>query len=192
MKRTTTIFALIFAAAMLLAGCKKEPLPAVYTVYSYGAPYTIDTQGRTISDGTYTYGYEYAASGSSVSFTYPDGNVYSAGIQSANSSGAGGVSAGSVSADYDYSSGYTDPLSLCYALTSPRETERAASSGSNHSFVALLLCGVGIFNLAAPKASWYLSYGWRFKDAEPSDAAITLSRIGGAIAVVIGVIMLIA
>ena len=192
MKRTISVFALLLAAAMLLAGCKKEPLPAVYTVYSYGAPYTIDTQSRIISDGTYTYGYEYAASGSSVSFTYPDGNVYSAGIQSANSSGAGGLSAGSVSADYDYSSGYTDPLSLCYALASPRETERAASSGSNHPFVALLLCGVGIFNLAAPKASWYLSYGWRFKDAEPSDAAITLSRIGGAIAVVIAVIMLIA
>lgn len=192
MKRTIAMLALVFAAMLLFAGCKKEPLPKVYTVYSYGAPYTIDTEGRTISDGTYTYGYEYAASGSSVSFTYPDGNVYSAGIQSANSSGAGGLSAGSVSADYDYSSGYTDPLSLCYALTSPRETERAASSGSNHPFVALLLCGVGIFNLAAPKASWYLSYGWRFKDAEPSDAAITLSRIGGAIAVVIGVIMLIA
>ena len=191
MKRTISVFALLLAAAMLLAGCKKEPLPAVYTVYSYGAPYTIDTQSRTISDGTYTYGYEYAASGRSVSFTYPDGNVYSAGIQSANSSGAGGLSAGSVSADYDYSSGYTDPLSLCYALTSPRETERAASSGSNHPFVALLLCGVGIFNLAAPKASWYLSYGWRFKDAEPSDAYMAIARIGGAIALVIGIIMLI-
>lgn len=191
MKRTTAIFALIFAAIMLLAGCKKEPLPTVYTVYSYGAPYTIDTQSRTISDGTYTYGYEYAASGSRVSFTYPDGNVYSAGIQSANSSGAGGLSAGSVSADHDYSSGYTDPLSLCYALASTREPKGAASSGAN-PLLALLLCGVGIFNLAAPKASWYLSYGWRFKDAEPSDAAITLSRIGGGIAVVIGVIMLIA
>ncbi len=188
MKRTTAIFALIFAAAMLLAGCKKEPLPTVYTVYSYGAPYTIDTQGCTISDGTYTYGYEYAASGSSVSFTYPDGNVYSAGIQSANSSGAGGVSAGAISADYDYSSGYTDPLTLYRALTSPRETEKASDT---NPLVALLLCGVGIFNLAAPKASWYLSYGWRFKDAEPSDAAITLSRIGGGIAIVIGVIMLI-
>ena len=191
MKRTIAIFALIFAAILLFAGCKKEPLPKVYTVYSYGAPYTIDTEGRTISDGTYTYGYEYAASGSRVSFTYPDGNVYSAGIQSANSSGAGGLSAGSVSADYDYSSGYTDPLSLCYALASPRETERAASSGSNHPFVALLLCGVGIFNLAAPKASWYLSYGWRFKDAEPSDAYMAIARIGGAIALVIGIIMLI-
>ena len=51
MKRTISVFVLIFAAAMLLAGCKKEPLPTVYTVYSYGAPYTIDTQSRTISDG---------------------------------------------------------------------------------------------------------------------------------------------
>lgn len=191
MKRTIAMLALLFAAMLLFAGCKKEPLPTVYTVYSYGAPYTIDTQGRTISDGTYTYGYEYAASGSSVSFTYPNGEVYGASITVA-SNGIGGVSAGAISADYDYNSGYTDPLSLCYALASPRETKRAASSGSNHPFVALLLCGVGIFNLAAPKASWYLSYGWRFKDAEPSDAAITLSRIGGGIAVVIGVIMLIA
>ena len=189
MKRTIAMLALVFAAMLLFAGCKKEPLPTVYTVYSYGAPYTIDTQSRTISDGTYTYGYEYAASGRSVSFIYPDGNVYSAGISTANSSGAGGVSAGTISADYDYSSGYTDPLSLCYALTSPRETERASDT---NPLVALLLCGVGIFNLAAPKASWYLSYGWRFKDAEPSDAAITISRIGGGIAVVIGVIMLIA
>lgn len=189
MKRTIAMLALLFAAMLLFAGCRKEPLPTVYTVYSYGAPYTIDTQSRTISDGTYTYGYEYAASGRSVSFTYPDGNVYSAGISTANSSGAGGVSAGSISADYDYSSGYTDPLSLCYALTSPRETERTSNT---NPLVALLLCGVGIFNLAAPKASWYLSYGWRFKDAEPSDAYMALARIGGGIAIVIGVIMLIA
>lgn len=189
MKRTISVFALIFAAVMLLAGCKKEPLPAVYTVYSYGAPYTIDTENCTISDGTYTYGYEYAASGRSVDFTYPNGEVYGASITVANNS-IGGVSAGAISADYDYDSGYTDPFTLYRALTSPREKE--SSSGSNHPFVALLLCGVGIFNLAAPKESWYLSYGWRFKDAEPSHEAITISRIGGGITVVIGVIMLIA
>lgn len=187
MKRTIAMLALLFAAILLFAGCKKEPLPTVYTVYSYGAPYTIDTQGRTISDGTYTYGYEYADSGNSVDFTYPNGEVYGASITVA-SNGIGGMSAGAISADYDYSSGYTDPLSLCYALTSPRETERASDT---NPLVALLLCGVGIFNLAAPKASWYLSYGWRFKDAEPSDAYMALARIGGGIAIVIGVIMLI-
>ena len=131
MKRTIATLAIVFAAVMLLAGCKKEPLPAVYTVYSYGAPYTIDTESRTISDGAYTYGCEYAASGRSVDFTYPNGEVYGASITVANNS-IGGLSAGTISADYDYSSGYTDPLSLCYALTSPREMKKAASSGTNH------------------------------------------------------------
>lgn len=187
MKRTTAIFALIFAAAMLLAGCKKEPLPTVYTVYSYGATYIVDTENCTISDGTYTYGYEYADFGNSVDFTYPNGEVYGASITVA-SNGIGGMSAGAISADYDYSSGYTDPLTLYRALTSPRETEKASDT---NPLVALLLCGVGIFNLAAPKVSWYLSYGWRFKDAEPSDAYMALARIGGGIAIVIGVIMLI-
>lgn len=188
MKRTIAMLALVFAAILLFAGCKKEPAPTVYTTDVYGATYIVDTENCTISDGTYTYGYEYADSGNRVDFTYPNGEVYGASITVANNS-IGGVSAGAISADYDYDSGYTDPFTLYRALTSPREKER--SSGTNHPFVALLLCGVGIFNLAAPKASWYLSYGWRFKDAEPSDAAITISRIGGGIAVVIGVIMLI-
>lgn len=188
MKRTTAIFALIFAAAMLLAGCKREPAPTVYAIDVYGATYIVDTENCTISDGTYTYGYEYADSGNSVDFTYPNGEVYGASITVA-SNGIDGMSAGAISADYDYSSGYTDPLTLYRALTSPRETERASDT---NPLVALLLCGVGIFNLAAPKASWYLSYGWRFKDAEPSDAYMALARIGGGIAIVIGVIMLIA
>lgn len=188
MKRTIAMLALLFAAMLLFAGCKKEPAPTVYAIDVYGATYIVDTENCTISDGTYTYGYEYADSGNSVDFTYPNGEVYGASITVA-SNGIGGMSAGAISADYDYSSGYTDPLTLYRALTSPRETERASDT---NPLVALLLCGVGIFNLAAPKASWYLSYGWRFKDAEPSDAAITLSRIGGGIAIVIGVIMLIA
>lgn len=187
MKRTIAMLALVFAAILLFAGCKKEPAPTVYTIDVYGATYIVDTENCTISDGTYTYGYEYADSGNSVDFTYPNGEVYGASITVA-SNGIGGMSAGAISADYDYSSGYADPLTLYRALTSPRETEKASDT---NPLVALLLCGVGIFNLAAPKASWYLSYGWRFKDAEPSDAAITLSRIGGGIAVVIGVIMLI-
>lgn len=189
MKRTIAMLALVFAAILLFAGCQREPAPTVYTIDVYGATYIVDTENCTISDGTYTYGYEYADSGNSVDFTYPNGEVYGASITAANNS-IGGVSAGAISADYDYSSGYTDPFTLYRALTSPREKERA--SDTNHPFVALLLCGVGIFNLAAPKASWYLSYGWRFKDAEPSDAYMALARIGGGIAVVIGVIMLIA
>lgn len=49
---------------------------------------------------------------------------------------------------------------------------------------------IGIFNLAAPEAAWYLSRGWQFKDAEPSDAALVMARVGGAAAILIGVVLL--
>ena len=51
---------------------------------------------------------------------------------------------------------------------------------------------MGIFNAAAPRAAWYLSYGWRYKDAEPSDAALVVARLGGAAAITAGVILLLA
>ena len=47
MKRTTAIFALILAAAMLLAGCRAKQ---VYTVYSKGVTYTVDKAEQTITN----------------------------------------------------------------------------------------------------------------------------------------------
>ena len=49
---------------------------------------------------------------------------------------------------------------------------------------------IGLFNLAAPEAAWYLSRGWQFKDAEPSDAALVMTRIGGGAAILIGFVLL--
>ena len=56
--------------------------------------------------------------------------------------------------------------------------------------MGILLMIIGLFNLISPRTGWYLSYGWRFKDAEPSDAALVMARIGGGIAILIGVILL--
>lgn len=55
MKRTTAIFALIFAAILLFAGCKASQ---VYTVYSKGVTYTVDKAEQTITDGKDIYKYE--------------------------------------------------------------------------------------------------------------------------------------
>ena len=35
----------------------------------------------------------------------------------------------------------------------------------------LLFIVIGLINAISPATGWYLSYGWRYKDAEPSDAA---------------------
>ena len=54
--------------------------------------------------------------------------------------------------------------------------------------VGIVVILVGIFNLADPYHAWYLRDGWRYKDAEPSDAALLMGRISGGIAIVLGVI----
>jgi len=57
---------------------------------------------------------------------------------------------------------------------------------------ALLLLVIGLFHIFAPYAAWYISLGWKLRDAEPSDAYLTMSRIGGVIACIIAVIMLVS
>lgn len=63
-------------------------------------------------------------------------------------------------------------------------------SSGNSPFIGVLLLAIGGFNAISPQTSWYLSYGWRFKNAEPSDAALLLGRCGGVLAAVIGLFLL--
>ena len=48
----------------------------------------------------------------------------------------------------------------------------------------------GIFTLVAPEAACFLTRGWQFKDAEPSDAALIMTRIGGGVEILIGLVLL--
>lgn len=157
---------------LLLTGCgtaKKEP--AVYEVNGF----TIDKEAQTITKGEDVY--QYTISGSKVTILYPNGAEYF--WNYGDTFGYGGWSD-----DYDparYASG--DALLNVIAYQAPR------SSGGNGGF-GLLLAAVGLFDLLAPRVSWYLAYGWRFKDAEPSDAALAVGRIGGGIALLAGIWMM--
>jgi hypothetical protein len=57
--------------------------------------------------------------------------------------------------------------------------------------VAFLLLLIGLFHVIFPRASWFMSIGWKLRDAEPSDAYLALSRVGGGLVSVITVIVLI-
>ncbi|MCA9423353.1 MAG: hypothetical protein KDE50_01330 [Caldilineaceae bacterium] len=48
----------------------------------------------------------------------------------------------------------------------------------------------GLIGLLAPRLAWYLGEGWKLKDVEPSDLLLITTRIGGLIAIVIGIAML--
>ena len=67
-------------------------------------------------------------------------------------------------------------------------TPRKQSAGM--FFGKLILIALGLFELLAPEASWYISHGWKYKDAEPSEAALAFTRIGGGIVIAAGIILL--
>jgi uncharacterized protein YjeT (DUF2065 family) len=50
----------------------------------------------------------------------------------------------------------------------------------------------GVLNVIYPRASWYMKTGWQFKNAEPSELALTMIRIGGIISIAIGIFILVS
>jgi len=56
--------------------------------------------------------------------------------------------------------------------------------------IPFLLIGIGLLNVIFPKTAWFWNIGWQFKNAEPSEAAVLMGRIGGMLAIGVGVILL--
>ena len=50
-------------------------------------------------------------------------------------------------------------------------------------------CRPRLFNIIRPRTAWFLDSGWKYKDAEPSDMALSAHVIGGILALVIAVIV---
>ena len=64
------------------------------------------------------------------------------------------------------------------------------TDGRSHPIAGLLLIIIALCNLCRPEEMWHLSEGWKFKDAEPSEDAILWCRVGGVIAIIVGVFVL--
>jgi len=172
------VYILILMMSLLMCACGSTS--AVYTVEKNHVSYEVDTENKTISDGTNVYQYEFSGNKSSynVNITYPDGSTYW--FRMSDGSGYGGWSG-----DYDEDR-YVDGDTLSDVLL-----EKAPKEVNSGNWLAALFIGVvGIFNIVSPYSAWYLEYGWRYKNAEPSDAALGLNRVVGVIAVVAAVALL--
>lgn len=172
------VYLLILVMSLLLCACGATS--TVYTIEKNNVSYEVDTENETISDGINVYQYEFSGNKSSydVNITYPDGSTYWFHM-------SGGAGHGGWSDDYDedrYVDG--DTLSDVLLEKAPKEVN------SGNWLAALIIAIVGIFNIVSPYSAWYLEYGWRYKNAEPSDIALGLNRVVGVIAVVAAVALL--
>ena len=173
------IFLLVMFASIYVCACAKEE-SGPRTVRLNEKTFTVDEEVMTISDGEYTYHYKADINGSSVSykFTYPNGSYYY--WTKSKTIGSGGWSD-----DYDEEV-YVDGQTLIDVLNTgkPREKE------PKNVLVIILLLLIGIFNAVSPETAWYLSDGWKYKNAEPSEEALGVTRLGGIVALVLGVMMI--
>lgn len=168
---------------LFLAACGSEKKPStVYEVEYQGKVFTVDQEQQTISVDGYVCQFEVSRRGESVEFdvTYPDGSTYWW-----SESGYGG--SGGWSDDYDpdkYVAG--DVLWDVLGLSVPTKSD----GSGRYIGLGLILILLGAVHAIRPQTMWYLSYGWRFKDAEPSDLALFAERAGGIVAIVAGVVCL--
>lgn len=189
------ILAVLTALVLSLSACAKQKATASlepYTTGWDGAVYTItpiDAYKGTISDGTNTYSYRYDTSGTgySVTFTYPDGETYRC-MENGGTSGGAVFSSGSASLDFD-SGKYPDGMTLDRVLKRSPSAKSEIKSTKSWGVILLLLL-IGGINTACPQLTWHLDVGWKVKDAEPSEAALTWNRIVGVVLLVIAGIMI--
>ena len=175
------ILLFVFAAAFLWA------MPAAaekLQVEWEGTAYVVDTEQQTLSDGknTYQYQLDLKNDGYDLVITYPNKATWN--WTETNDGGFGGWSD-----DYDYTGiAYPTGETFQNILAKAGVTLSYKPQTGKNLLLFLVLLVIGGFALAAPQVTWYLEYGWRFKDAEPSDLALWVNRVIGFIVIVFAVV----
>ena len=177
-----SLFLLLASSILFLCACSfSGGTEAVYTLEKGGKSFTVDTENTTISDGTNVYHYTFSGDSShyQINIVYPDGSSYW--WQMNNGSGYGGWS------DQYHENRFVSGEVLCEVV----EAGMPKPASSKNFFLIILLLGLGIFNIVSPRTAWYLEYGWRYTDVQPSELALWLNRGAGLLLLFLCFIMII-
>lgn len=161
-----------------LCGCLSKTQRA-YTAQYNGITFNVDPVLGTITDDKYTYSYKFSGNdeNGTAEIIYPDGSKYY--FTKDGIAGYGGWSD-------DYSDTvYTDGSILCEILFDNAESKKG--NVNPFSIIVLLICGA--LMAAYPRKIWQLEYGWRFKNAEPSDTVLAVNRILGVVLICVAIIL---
>ena len=201
------VFLLILSLIFALAACKAEdPAPTeapttpenmtVYTVTDKynGTVYTVDKENGTISDGKYTYFYEFEGNASDykVTITYPNGTTGS--WHQERNHGTGFGFQGGLGTDYTYCDNLAEAIAqgALKAPQPPEEPKEPIKFRGPRAFEqilgSLLLISLGIIFVTKPKEMARAKFSFWVRNAEPSDLAIWMYRIVGVWVTFAGVI----
>ncbi len=161
---------------------------SAYVIEQNGISFAVDPENKTIVAGGHTYSYRVETSGEqkTTTITYPNGATYYW-VQEEY------LGFGGWSDDYNPDT-YMDGDILVDIVDQIRPAKGDISNGIEINMMSVLMGLVvivlGIFTAANPEDAWYWSNGWRFKNAEPSDMALAMSRVGGIVMVIGGIILM--
>lgn len=176
------MIALIILVVFLLTGCQSGPT-GPQTMYINDIELTVDMQACQVSDGENVY--RFTRSGDKFCVVYPNGVTYTRHYFSE------WASTDDCEGDI---SGYVSFNTLKAAIDSAEDNaEQRTISGEN---ILVILLGIsfvliGVFCIGNTEDAWQMDTGWQFKNAEPSDLALTMTSISGIFLLLAGIAMII-
>ena len=178
---------LMVLCILFLSGCGSTAPKEPYEGYYNGSTYVVDEANCTVTMDGNTYTYTLSVTprqGAELKLTYPDGTWSS----SSGRVGKYGISiTGTDSLGFEHGR-YLSCDALWRALDVDERIEGNAG-GVGYMLLGVVLALVGFFQFCSPETVWTFNWGWRFKNAEPSDLALSMGRLGGALTIVLGIIL---
>lgn len=171
------LISLLFLGSMLLTACQaKEPFEATYQ----NEFFTIDPQNQTVEHDGQTYRYE--LSGNTLTIAYPNGASYWQTTDGNGSYGGWNDLYAETSEQY-VDGGVLENVILQYAASRSNKNNAGKWAG----IIAVL---IGLWSLFFPRAAWFIEFGWRYRNAEPSGGALIFQRSAGVILLIAGIFLL--
>ena len=181
------VIALFLFATILLTGCSTINTPTTKVKNVDGYELTIYEAENFIVYNEELY--RYSIVDGALSIKYPTGAVCT--------EKDGAVSWSNADAEFIINNGA--PYVDCYALleVAPRTEYQRRDNTITGEQIMLIMISVfiiliGIFEAVYPEESWQLTHGWKYKNAEPSDMYMGMTRVGGVVMIIAGAVMLMA
>ena len=153
----------------------------MYAVAIEGEEFTVDTVNQVIMTQDDVC-YEYECYKNRIVIKYPNGAEYRTNFHEYGN-------------DSGYTKGYDEEQYvagdiLVDVLAKERGKANRFKEWAPKILVSVLCIGIGLGALIRPDIAWFFQYGWKFKNAEPSDDSLIGMRFGGVISIIAGLVIL--